>query len=126
MFPVARVYPFGGKAHLEVFPEFQSAVLFKQGYAVFFGAAGVNGRFIDDIITFFKDPADRLRGFQHRRKIGELVLINGGGNGNNMEMGLPEIFRIGGEMNVTTFKIGRFQFPAGIDIDFSSFRSFRA
>ena len=83
---VAGVDAFGGVAAEEVLVELQAAEFFEDGDAVFFGAAGINGAFVNDHSPGFHGFADGFAGFDQRGEVGALVVVHGGGDGDDVKI----------------------------------------
>ena len=96
VFLVARVDALGAVAGVEVDVEFQTRELFQDGDAVFFGGAGVDGGFVDDDVALLEHLADGLGGLDQRGEVGLLVLVDGGGDGDDEGVAGGEVLQVGG------------------------------
>ena len=83
MFLVARVDALGAVAGVEVDVELEAGELFEDRDAVFFGGAGVHRGFVDDDVALLEHLADGLGGLDQRGEVGLLVLVDGGGDGDD-------------------------------------------
>ena len=94
---VARVDALGAVATEKVFVEGEARELFEHGHAVFFGAARVYGGLINDDVTRFEHLAHRFAGFDEGGKVGLLVLVNGGGHGDDVAVAGAQVVKLGAE-----------------------------
>jgi hypothetical protein len=101
MFFIARVDAFGGIAEAEVaFLQAKAGDLFEDGQTVFFGAAGVGGGFVYDVVAFFQRLSDGGGSADEGFQIGHIVFIDGGGNGDDKKAGLFQDFDVIGEDDI--------------------------
>ena len=112
---VAGVDALGRVAHLEVFVEGEGGVFLQQGDTFLFGAAGVDGGFVDDVISFLKMTGQHLRGREERLQVGQVVVVDGCGDGDDMKTCFCQLVRVGGESDVPALKSFGRQFLAGVD-----------
>jgi len=70
----------GGDAGID-----QARFALQQGDADFFGAAGVDGGFVDDHIAGFEQAADGLAGAFERGQVRPFVAVDRGGNGDDAD-----------------------------------------
>lgn len=83
---VARVYPFGGKAQIEVFAALQPGTFFKNRFYEFFGSAGIGRGFQYHYRAFGEIAGYRLRRILHIADVRLLVYIQRGGYANGYEV----------------------------------------
>jgi len=89
---VARVDALGAVASVEVDVEFETGDLFDNGKALVLGNTRIDGGFIYDNVAFADDFANGLAGTVERGEVGVVVAVHGGGNGNNVEIALTNVF----------------------------------
>src|SRR5690606_19154724 len=83
---VARVDALGAVAGKEVLVEPEAGVLFEDGNAVFLGSAGVHRGFVDDDVALLEHLADGFTGLDQRAQGGPLVLVDGRGDGDDVDV----------------------------------------
>ena len=96
---VAGVDSLGAVADLEVGAAFEPGFFLEDRDADVFGAAGIDGGFIDDDGTGYQVPAHDLGGADDGRQVGSVVGVDGCGNCDNMEFCCLEHGFVGGEVD---------------------------
>src|SRR6185437_11519897 len=116
MFFITGVDAFRRVAETEVaFVQMQVGVFLQKGQTVLFRAAGVGGRFGNDIIATLEDLANGGRGAYEGLEIGYVRFVYRCGNGNNEETGLLQYFGIFREDDVAVLELGVVDLFAGVD-----------
>ena len=97
---VAGVNALGAVACKKVDVVDQARVLFEHGYANLFSCAWVNGGLIYNNVALFKHFAYGGAGFDKRRQVRAVVLVNGGGHSNNKNCAITQGGGVGGKAQV--------------------------
>ena len=78
----------------------QAALALQDGDAVFFGAAGVDGGFVDDDVAGLEQFADGFAGADQGAQVRALVFVDGRRDGDDVDVGLGNLRGIAGEFEV--------------------------
>ena len=124
MFFVTRINTLGAVTGKEVLVEFQTGYFFQYRYAIFFGGAGVNGRFVNNDVAFFQHFTDGFGSFDQRSQIRFFVFVNRGRHGNDENVAGFQIVDVVGVAEV----LGRSQlfvvyFQSGVVALFQGFNT---
>ena len=111
---VAWVYTFWGVTDFEVIAEFEVGVFFEQRQAVFFGTTGVHGGFEHDVIAFFEGFSDADGGFFEWGEVWDFVFIDVGGDCDDEEVCLFEVFEVAGKGDIGVLEVIAGKFAAGV------------
>ena len=65
-------------------------------HQILLGDAGVDRRLIDHDVAFRDDAAHRFGGAPEGLEVGTVVVVDGGGDGDNVEVGVADIVKVGG------------------------------
>ena len=87
-------------AAVEVLVEFEARELLQHGHAVFFGAPGVHGGFINDNVARLEHFANGFTGLDERREVWSLVVVDGCGHGDDEDVAAAQVFNVGAELQV--------------------------
>jgi hypothetical protein len=90
--PVGRGFHGGGGGRRGVG---QTGEAFEDGNADFLGAAGVDSGFVDNDIAGLEQAGDGFAGFDQWREIRALGCVNGGGDGDDEDVAVSQVGRIG-------------------------------
>ena len=93
---VAGIDALGAVAGEEILIEFQPRLPFQDRDAILFGAAGVDCGFVNNDIAFVQGFAHGVAGADQGAQIRSLVLIDGGGDGNDIDVAGFQCHRVGG------------------------------
>lgn len=103
VFLVARVDALGAVAGVEVDVEFEAGKLLQHRDAVFLSGAGVDRGFVDDDVALLEHLADGLAGLDQRGEVGLLVLVDGGGDGDDEGVAGGEVLQVGAVLQAGGF-----------------------
>jgi len=114
VFLVARVDALGAVAGVEVDVELEAGHLLQHRHAVFFGGTGVDGGFVNDDVALLEHLTDGLAGLDQGGEVGLLVLVDGGGDGDDVGIAGGQVLQAGrvaeaggfGELFVRDFERG--------------------
>src|SRR5512133_1248821 len=124
MFLITGINSFGRISKFKVNPAFKARQFLKNGSALFVSSAGIYSGFINYIIAFFKDLANRSCCRKQRMEIRQIVLINWRGYSHNMKTCLFENIQIIGKNHISSLECLRLQLIAGINTLFHKFNTF--
>ncbi len=93
---VAGVDALGGVAREEAFVELEPRDLFDDGDALVFGHAGIDGGLIDDDVALADHLAHGGAGAVQGAQVGVVVGIDGGGDGDDVEVAVDDVLEPGG------------------------------
>src|ERR1700677_2231767 len=96
--------------------ELEIRCLFEDGEAVFFGATGVGGGFVDDVVPFFEGFPNGGGSADQGLQVGNVVFVHGGGYGYDREAGLFEDLDVIGEDDIATLEFFGVHFLTGVDV----------
>lgn len=101
---VAGIDALGGVAGEEVLVELQAADTLYDGKTFFLGNAGIDGGFVDNDVAFGDDFADCLACSPEGFEVGSVVVIDGCGDGDNVEVAVADFVKIGGAAEAVIFQ----------------------
>ena len=99
MFFVPGVDAFRAVAREKIPVEFQPRLPFQDRYAIFFGAAGIHSGFIDHYVPLFKGFTHGVAGVDQWVKVRALVLVDGGGDGDDVDVAGFQRRGVGGDVH---------------------------
>ena len=89
-------------------------MLFEQWHAIFFGGTGIDGALVNDDVALLERLADGDGGFEHRREVRLVGCVDRGRNGDDVEVGLAELFDVRGVEDVGSFEFNVGDFASGV------------